>query len=150
LTLQSEFPDVTVAPAFKSPGAAKAYIGSLDFFAGARMHSCIAAFSSDVPVVPLAYSGKFAGLFGSLGYEATVDCRTSGHDGLVQSVLNGFVNRDALAGQVRISRLVGEDRLSDYSEALARVISEVALRKRTGDQAQVAAGHRWRAMDERL
>lgn len=150
LVLQREFPAVTVAPAFKSPGAAKAYIAGLDFFAGARMHACIAAFSSDVPVVPLAYSGKFAGLFGSLGYEATVDCRTLGQEALVQSVLSGFRHREALARQTRIARLVGEDRLRDYIDALARVIGEVALRKRTGDQTLVASGHQWRAMDERL
>ena len=41
---------------------------------GARMHACIAAFSSGVPVVPMAYSRKFEGLFGSLGYDRTVDC----------------------------------------------------------------------------
>jgi len=150
LALQKEFPDVTVAPAFKSPGAAKAFISSLDFFAGARMHACIAAFSSDVPVVPLAYSGKFAGLFGSLGYEATVDCRVLGQEVLVQSVLSGFRNREALVRQTRIARLVGEDRLRDYTEALARVIGEVALSKRSGDQTLAASGHQWRAMDERL
>ncbi|WP_281858104.1 polysaccharide pyruvyl transferase family protein [Litoreibacter halocynthiae] len=150
LTLQKEFPDVTVAPAFKTPGAAKAYIASLDFFAGARMHACIAAFSSEVPVAPLAYSGKFEGLFGSLGYEATVDCRALGQDALVQSVLNGFRNREALAHQTRIARAVGQDRLRDYTEALARVISEVALRKRSGDQMRRASGHQWRTMDERL
>ena len=150
LSLQKEFSDVTVAPAFKTPGVAKAYIASLDFFAGARMHACIAAFSSEVPVVPLAYSGKFEGLFGSLGYEATVDCRALGQDALVQSVLNGFRNREALARQARIARVVGKDRLRDYTEALARVISEVALRKRSGDQMRRASGHQWRAMDERL
>ncbi|RLJ41425.1 polysaccharide pyruvyl transferase WcaK-like protein [Litoreibacter meonggei] len=150
LSLQKEFPDVTVAPAFKSPGMAKAHIAGLDFFVGARMHACIAAFSSDVPVVPLAYSGKFAGLFGSLGYDATVDCRASGQEALVQSVLSGFRNRKALTHQTKIARLVGEDRLRDYTDALARVISEVALRKRSGDQTLVAPGHQWRAMDERL
>lgn len=150
LALQAQFPDVTVAPSFATPGSAKAYIASLDFFAGARMHACIAAFSSDVAVVPLAYSGKFEGLFGALGYDATLDCRVLGQGDLVRSVVNGYHNREALARQVRIARLVGVDRLREYVDALARVISEVALRKRTGDQALVAAGHRWRAMDERL
>ncbi|EPX77515.1 polysaccharide pyruvyl transferase family protein [Litoreibacter arenae] len=150
LMLQREFPDVTVAPAFQSPGQAKAYIAGLDFFAGARMHACIAAFSSDVPVVPLAYSGKFEGLFGSLGYEATLDCRSLSQETLVQAVLSGFRNREALTRQTRIARGVGEERLRDYTDALSRVISDVALRKRSGDQARVAPGHRWRPMDERL
>ncbi|WP_298259256.1 polysaccharide pyruvyl transferase family protein [uncultured Litoreibacter sp.] len=150
LTIQSRIPEVTVAPAFKSPSAAKAFISSLDFFVGARMHSCIAAFSSDVPVVPLAYSDKFVGLFGSLGFDATLDCRTLGSEALVQSVLSGFRNREALARQVQIARMIGEERLGDYIDGLTRVIGEVALHKRTDAQAQLAVGHRWRAMDERL
>lgn len=150
LTLQNRFPNVIVAPSFNSPGAAKAFIGSLDFFTGARMHACIAAFSSDVPVVPMAYSGKFEGLFDSLGYEATLDCRTLGQEALVQSVLIGFRKREALARQVQIARSVGQDRLCEYTDALTRVIGEVALKKRTGDQSKLANGHRWRAMDERL
>ena len=32
------------------------------------MHACIGAFSSGTPVVPIAYSRKFGGLFGLLGY----------------------------------------------------------------------------------
>src|SRR5690606_38493929 len=67
--LAAEFPGVVVAPAFRTPSEAKSYIAGLDFFMGARMHSCIAAFSAGVPVVPMAYSRKFAGLFGSLGYD---------------------------------------------------------------------------------
>ncbi|SFR35040.1 polysaccharide pyruvyl transferase family protein [Litoreibacter janthinus] len=150
LALQKQFPEVGIAPAFHSPGEAKAYIAGLDFLAGARMHACIAALSSGVAVVPLAYSDKFQGLFGSLGYEATVDCRNAGQEAIVQSVLSGYRNRETLAHQCKIARKVGEDRLRDYTEALARVISEAALRKRSGDQALSAPAHRWRTMDERL
>ena len=55
--------------------AAKSYISSLGAFTGARMHATIAAFSSGVPTVPFAYSKKFAGLYGSLGYDFIVDAR---------------------------------------------------------------------------
>ncbi len=57
--LSEEFPAVIVAPRFNTPSEAKTYISGLDFFAGSRMHACIAAFSSGVPVVPIAYSRKF-------------------------------------------------------------------------------------------
>ncbi|MBN2286350.1 MAG: polysaccharide pyruvyl transferase family protein [Tissierellales bacterium] len=56
-------PKSIVAPRFDSPIEAKSYISGLDFFTGARMHACIAAFSSKVPVFPMAYSRKFNGLF---------------------------------------------------------------------------------------
>ena len=59
--LAREFPGVILAPRFESPSEAKSYIAGMDFFMGARMHACIAAFSSGVPVIPMAYSRKFAG-----------------------------------------------------------------------------------------
>lgn len=54
---------ITLAPFFLDPIEAKSYISGLDFFVGARMHACIAAFSSGVPTFPIAYSRKFNGLF---------------------------------------------------------------------------------------
>lgn len=54
---------MVLAPFFLSPLDAKSYIAGLNFFMGARMHATIAAFSSGVPVVPMAYSRKFNGLF---------------------------------------------------------------------------------------
>lgn len=64
---------VIVAPRFVSPIAAKSYISQLEFFTGARMHATIGAISSGVPTVPVAYSRKFSGVFGSLGYPYTLD-----------------------------------------------------------------------------
>lgn len=60
---------LVLAPYSFDPCEIKSYISGLDFFTGARMHACIAAFSSDVPVCPMSYSRKFTGLFGdTLGY----------------------------------------------------------------------------------
>jgi len=61
--LQKEFPACKVGPFFYSPIEAKSYISGLDLLIGSRMHCCIAAYSSGVPVFPLAYSRKFKGLF---------------------------------------------------------------------------------------
>jgi polysaccharide pyruvyl transferase WcaK-like protein len=66
--LAAEFPDAVRVPDFATPSAVKSYISSLDFIVAGRMHACIAAFSSGTPVVPIAYSRKFAGLFGLLEY----------------------------------------------------------------------------------
>jgi len=52
--LAEEFPGTIVAPRFRNSSEAKSYISGLDFFCGSRMHACIAAFSSGVPVVPVA------------------------------------------------------------------------------------------------
>lgn len=69
-------PNLILAPLFLDPIAAKSYISGMDFFMGARMHSTIAAFSSGVPVVPMAYSRKFNGLFGdTLNYPCVADMK---------------------------------------------------------------------------
>lgn len=67
--LALEFPSASRAPSFASPIEAKSFISGLDFLVAGRMHACIAAYSSGVPVVPISYSRKFSGLFGMLGYE---------------------------------------------------------------------------------
>ena len=73
------FPSATLAPRFASPGDAKSYISGLDFLVAGRMHACIAAISTGVPVVPVAYSRKFTGLFEMLGYPWTLPVTGSRH-----------------------------------------------------------------------
>ena len=77
--LYEEFnnPNLILAPLFLDPIIAKSYIAGMNFFMGARMHSTIAAFSSGVPVVPMAYSRKFNGLFcDTLKYKNIIDLKT--------------------------------------------------------------------------
>lgn len=65
---------IVLAPFFLNPVDAKSYISSMDLFMGSRMHACIGAFSAGVPVVPLAYSRKFSGLFThTLQYPHNID-----------------------------------------------------------------------------
>ena len=116
LALASRYPDCVVAPKFASPSEAKGYIASMHFFAGARMHACIAAFSSDVPVIPMAYSRKFAGLFGSLGYPHWIDCTTDTEDEIVNNVKRAFDARAELSRDLRAARAEGGRRLEAYGE----------------------------------
>lgn len=74
-TIASRYVNVDCAPKFSSPIEAKSYIAGLDFFTGARMHATIAAFSAGVPVVPVAYSRKFNGLYDMLHYQYYIDAR---------------------------------------------------------------------------
>ena len=123
--LAEAHPGVVVAPSFSHPSEAKGYIAALDFFAGARMHACIAALSSGVPVAPLAYSRKFGGLFGSLGYDATIDLKTETTQSACDKVLDAFERRAALAveaGQVRERAL---QRLGGYQHFLVDLLGEV-------------------------
>lgn len=66
-------PLVQLAPKFDGPIQAKSFISSLVFFTGSRMHATIAAVSSGVATIPLAYSRKFSGVFGTIDYPYTLD-----------------------------------------------------------------------------
>ena len=127
--LSEEFPSVTVAPAFSSPSEAKSYIADMDFFMGARMHACIAAFSSGVPVVPMAYSRKFAGLFGALGYNETVDCTTQSAEDILTRIFDAFDRRDELAQSQKSALATGLEKLSRYEVALGDLMERLAEKR---------------------
>jgi colanic acid/amylovoran biosynthesis protein len=124
--LAAEFPGTTLAPRFTDPIAAKSYISGLDFFCGARMHACIAAFSAGVPVVPVAYSRKFTGLFQSLGYGAIADGRAQTTEEAIATVMAGFADRDRLRQQIGEGNRIAAAKLAAYEAVLGDVLSEVA------------------------
>jgi polysaccharide pyruvyl transferase WcaK-like protein len=70
-----------------NPHEVKAIIGRCGFFIGARMHSCIAALSQEIPTVGMAYSRKFAGVFESVGAgETVVDLRAMSNAEILSAV----------------------------------------------------------------
>jgi polysaccharide pyruvyl transferase WcaK-like protein len=121
--LAAEFEGSVVSPFFTSPSEAKSYIAGMDFFMGARMHAAIAAFSSGVPVIPMAYSRKFIGVFGTLGYDHVADCKTDSEDAILARIRDGFENRAALAGEVAEAMKGVNARLDAYT---ARAATELA------------------------
>lgn len=123
--LAAEFPNTVLAPAFDSPSQAKSYIAGLDFFMGARMHACIAAFSSGVPVVPMAYSRKFSGLFGTIGYNRTVDCTTETGDAIEAKIMADFTNRTTLAAEAAAALAQGRSKLKAYEESLRVLLDTI-------------------------
>ncbi len=124
-TFAEAFPRTVLAPRFGSPSEAKSYIAGLDFFIGARMHACIASFSTGVAVVPMAYSRKFAGLFGSLGYSRTVDCTSEGNDAILASVATAWAARASIASEVAATLDEGQRRLARFQRALTHYLSSV-------------------------
>ena len=121
--LAEEFPDVLVAPRFKSPSEAKSYIAGLDFFCGSRMHACIAALSSGVPVLPIAYSRKFKGLFGTLGYSPLTDCTSNSTAEVIETVIKTFEEREELCPMVEDAQQRAKARIGEYERALHEVVS---------------------------
>ena len=120
--LVAEFPGTVLAPSFTSPSEAKTYIATLDFFMGARMHACIAAFSSGVPVVPMAYSRKFEGLFGTLGYSRTVDCTKETGPAILAKITAAYEDRATLVTEAAAALALGRDKLGAYEAGLRAVM----------------------------
>ena len=83
-----------LSPLFFSPIDAKSYISGMHFFIGSRMHATIAAFSSNVPVFPLAYSRKFNGLFiDTLRYPYMGDLKVQSIREILLLIDNSFSKR---------------------------------------------------------
>jgi polysaccharide pyruvyl transferase WcaK-like protein len=123
MELQREFPGVQVSPRFRSPSEAKSYIAKLDIFSGARMHATVAAFSSGVPVMPLAYSRKFAGLFESIGYQRVLDMRSLDQESLIDGVLSGIRDIDAMTEELSTAQLQVDERLNVYRNVIQNAIA---------------------------
>lgn len=89
--------NLILAPLFLDPIIAKSYIAGMDYFMGARMHSTIAAFSTNVPVYPMAYSRKFNGLFvDTLQYEYMGDMKVQDNNALLTNIKKTFEKRSDL------------------------------------------------------
>lgn len=109
---------MTLAPFFHTPIEAKDYIAGLDFFMGARMHATIAAFSAGVPVVPMAYSRKFNGLFvDTLAYNHIIDLKVDEESTILTKVEKCFSLRDSLKQEIA-NRLVST--VSEQKEKLLK------------------------------
>lgn len=118
--LAREYPQAIRAPDFAGPMEAKSYISGLDFLVAGRMHACVAAFSSQVPVAPLAYSRKFDGLFSQLDYPCIAPIRGLDDDEALAFVIAAFERRAQLqqaeaTGMARVDALI-----DDYREVLRR------------------------------
>lgn len=126
--LAAEFPGTIVAPTFATPSEAKSYIAGLDFFTGARMHACIAALSSGVPVLPMAYSRKFAGLFGTLGYHHVADCKAESGPEIMAKLRAAFQHRTGLGAEAEAAASGALARLAAYEGAVREAIAEIPER----------------------
>lgn len=129
--LAKEFPGIVRAPNFASPSDAKSYIAGLDFVTAGRMHACIAAFSSGVPVVPVAYSRKFSGLFeGMLNYRHSVPVTGVNTDEALAYLLDCVERRAELRQEIERGQALVADALGAYDAELRRLFSRAAGRSR--------------------
>lgn len=80
----------------------KYIIGLCDFFIGSRMHACIAALSQCIPAVGIAYSGKFQGVFESVGVgECIADACCCREDELLEKISSAYQRKDRIRENLR-------------------------------------------------
>ncbi|MFC3441160.1 polysaccharide pyruvyl transferase family protein [Sphingobium rhizovicinum] len=127
--LVAEFPKAVRVPNFTGPSEAKSYISSLDFLVAGRMHACIGAFSSGTPVVPVAYSRKFSGLFGLLDYDHVLPMTITDPAAAVDFVFQGLSKRTTLSDDAAQGMKKVQSLLDVYRSALKDVFMQ-ALRNR--------------------
>ena len=119
LELKSEFPLCDVAPYFYTPMEAKSFISGLDLLIGSRMHACIGAYTSGVPVFPLAYSRKFSGFFnGALEWNYGADLKDVRSD-MILARLTDFCEQ---LSDLRFSMPLRLEKLGEFKEPLLAAI----------------------------
>ena len=121
--LAAELPNLRAFEPFGSPGEAKSAISSLDFLVAARMHASIAAFGAGVPVVPVAYSRKFAGLYDTLGYPHVLPAVGMGAEEVVDRLDRALADRACLAADAAPGRAEADARLEPYRALLRHTIA---------------------------
>jgi polysaccharide pyruvyl transferase WcaK-like protein len=126
LEFSARYPQLVVPPPFRSAVEAKSYMSGLDFVVGGRMHACIGAFSAGTPVVPIAYSRKFNGLFDTLGYPHYIDGRTVNTTAALALILAHFDRREQLSTDLQQGLSLAASRLDEYEAKLATILDEVA------------------------
>ena len=121
--LAAEFPAVIRAPNFIGPSEAKSYISGLDFLVAGRMHACIGALSAGTPVVPIAYSRKFSGLFGMLDYPWIIPVTGLDTDSALARLNDCLDRRDELARDIASSMTKVETLLDAYRLELRKLFA---------------------------
>lgn len=120
--LGRHYPDCVLAPAFHSPVEAKSYIAMMDAFIGARMHATIAALTMGIATVPVAYSRKFAGLYGNLGYDVVIDLAKLSTSDAVDQTLGLVRRRDELRRAAVAAEITAQNEIRRFLVEAARFV----------------------------
>lgn len=128
-TLKARFPSAILPPRFTGPSQAKTYIAGLDLFMGSRMHATVAAISSGTAVVPLGYSRKFNGLFGSLGYRWNADLTSDSNDAVLAKVDAALADVPTVRAEAVAANAEAQRRLGNYRDFLDQTMAGLAARR---------------------
>ena len=95
------------------------------------MHACIGALSAGTPVVPVAYSRKFSGLFGLLGYDHVLPMHGTTKEQALSFALERIDRRTELAQAEAEANKKVKALLDVYRGALKQIFAQATARRRT-------------------
>jgi colanic acid/amylovoran biosynthesis protein len=116
--LELEYSNIIVAEEFDNPVDAKSFISKMDIFIGSRMHSTIAAFSSNVITIPVSYSRKFEGLYNSIGYEYVINAKEESTISAFNKTIDYVNNKIQLKKAQEKSMKIVKYNLNKFKESL--------------------------------
>ncbi|MGL6199647.1 MAG: polysaccharide pyruvyl transferase family protein [Lachnospiraceae bacterium] len=131
LKVKSKYPKCIVMEFVESPIKAKNYISHMDIMIGSRMHATIAAFSCGVATIPVAYSRKFAGVYGSLGYNKIIDLCAEGTGQAVEKTLLYIDRYKELEKEVSCCLDEAAHKVKRTKELLSRVLAGIGHAEQT-------------------
>ena len=75
--------------------------------------------------IPLDYSRKFAGLFGTLGYPRTDDCTSEASDDILAKISKAYEDRAVLKAEAEAAFAQGREKLCLYEDALREFMAKL-------------------------
>lgn len=116
--------NVYLAPRFKTSIEAKTFIATLNLLIGSRMHATIAAFSTEVPTISLAYSKKFEGLYKSINYNYYIDAKKYSTDEALKLTDKYISEIDKMIIDEKEALALAIEKLSIFDENLEKFMKE--------------------------
>lgn len=123
--IQMKYPNMNIINDIHSPMDIKGYLAAMDVFIGARMHATIGAFSSGVATIPVSYSRKFEGLYGSLDYHYVIQATQVSTEEAVSKTLEYILNYEKLKADIDKSMQIVNQKQNIFRKSLAEIIKEL-------------------------
>jgi colanic acid/amylovoran biosynthesis protein len=89
------------------------------------MHATIAALSSGVPTIPLAYSPKFRGVFTAVKYPLVSDLASQDIEGVLEDTENALEALPDLRAAAAASNAIAQTQLNRYQEYLTEMMQSM-------------------------
>ena len=89
------------------------------------MHATIAALSTGVPVIPIAYSRKFKGLFNNLDYPVCVDLQILNTEQAFEKIKEYLENYNELLEYTNVSKQKADIEYSKLCLEMRKIISKI-------------------------